>query len=143
MELARIQIGKKEYPYRIDLTVIEQIEERFSTVEIFEQELLGWRFKRDRDGRYIRKADGDIAINFVKPSTKALIFILPRMVNRGLKLEALERGVEYTPVNADLLIAECEMERFEIRKIVADELKRCFGTKKDMPGTENRKNPSR
>ena len=92
MELTRILIGDRELPIRIDLNVLEQIEERYETKEKFEQELLGWRFKRNEEGKYERKADGSIAIEYVKPSLKALIFILPRMINEGLKAEAYDNG---------------------------------------------------
>jgi hypothetical protein len=143
MELARIKIGDRVFPFRIDLTVLEQIEERFGTVEQFEQELVGWRFKRDEDGRFVRKGNGDIAITIVKPNIKALIFILPRMINRGIKLEALETGDKYEPVDPDILIGECGTDPAELRMVVVEELRRCFGVKKDMPGRKREKNYSR
>lgn len=143
MELTRIPIGDEKMPIRIDLNVLDQIEERYGTKEKFEQELLGWRFKRGEDGRYERTEDGNIAVEYVKPSLKALIFILPRMINEGLKVEAYETGKEYVPLDADMIVAMCEIERSYLYQIVFDEMRRCESVKKDTPGKGSKKSRSR
>lgn len=130
-------------PIRIDLNVLDQIEDKYGTKEKFEQELMGWRFKRGEDGRFERTEDGGIAIEYVKPSLKALIFILPRMINEGLKAEAYDTGKEYEPVEADYIIAACEMDRGYLYQVILDELRRCESVKKDMPGKGNKKSRSR
>lgn len=138
MDLTRIQIGDRSLPIRIDLNVLDQIEERYVTKEKFEQELLGWRFKRDEEGKYERTAEGRIAIEYVRPSLKALIFILPRMINEGLKAEAYDNGGSYDPLEAEWIIAACEIERGYLREIIMKELRRCESVKKDMPGKESK-----
>lgn len=144
MELTRIQIGDRELPIRIDLNVLEQIEERYETKEKFEQELLGWKFKRNEEGKYERQADGSIAIEYVKPSLKALIFILPRMINEGLKAEAYDNGGAFEPLDADWIIAACELDRNYLYQVILKEMRRCESVKKDMPGKAvSKKNSSR
>ena len=143
MDLTRIQIGDRSLPIRIDLNVLDQIEERYETKEKFEQELLGWRFKRDEEGKYERTAEGGIAIEYVKPSLKALIFILPRMINEGLKAEAYDNGGSYEPLEAEWIIAACEIDRACLYKIITDELKRCESVKKNTPGRASRRSSSR
>ena len=143
MEFKKIQIGDRLLPIRIDLNVLDQIEDRYQTKEKFEQELLGWRFRRNEEGKYERTADGRIAIEYVKPSLKALIFILPKMINEGLKAEAYDNGGTYEPLEADWIIAACEIERGYLYEIILEELRRCESVKKDMPGKENKKSKNR
>ena len=139
MELTRIPIDGKMLPIRIDLNVLDQIEERYDTKQKFQQELLGFRFKRGEDGKYERTEDGRIAIEYAKPSLKALIFILPRMINEGLKAEAYDTGKAYEPLEADWIIAACEMDREYLYSVINDELTRCERVKKDMPGKASKK----
>ena len=53
MKLERIRIGDRDLPIRIDYNVIEEIEEEYETLEKFRMELLGFKWKRGDDGKYI------------------------------------------------------------------------------------------
>lgn len=142
-ELQKVLIGTRTLPLRVDLNVIEEIEERYGTEEQFEQELLGWHFKRDEDGKYARDENGDPIIEYTTPSTKALIDILPLAINEGMRVEARRNGTAYEPVAAEEIIEECEVDRNYLREMIWNELQRNKSIKKPMPSEKKsrRKTP--
>lgn len=138
METGKILIGTKTYPVRIDLNVIELIEEQYETVGRFEQELFGWRWKRDESGKYAKDEDDNPLVEYVNPSTQAMKWILPIVINEGLKKEAYENGNEYIPVDSEQIIMDCNVEPNYIREIIWKELQRSRSVKKPIPREESR-----
>lgn len=138
METGRILIGKNIYPVRIDLNVIELIEDKYETIQSFEQELLGWRWKKSDGGQYIKDGDNNPLVEYVQPSTKALKWILPIVINEGLKKEAYDNGAEHTPVNPERIIMDCNVDPNYLREIIWQELQRSRSVKKPMPREESR-----
>lgn len=134
MKPKTIKIGDKELPIRIDYEVIEEIEESFDTLEKFQMELIGYEYKRNPDGTYIYNENNEPEVEFKKYGIKALKFILPRMVNEGLRYEAKRNNAEYIPMDDDLIIMECEIERGYLISIIMDEINRCQKVKKPIPG---------
>ena len=134
MQLAKIRIGDKDLPIRIDINVLEAVEEEFDTLEKFRMELLGFRWKRGADGAYVYGEGGKPEIEVTKPSMKAMRFILPLMVNEGLKAQAYEQHKEYEPMDPEAVIMECEIERMYLLEIIEAELARCQKVKKPTPG---------
>jgi hypothetical protein len=63
------------------------------------------------------------------------------MINEGLKAEAYDQNKEYTPMDPDVIIMECEIDRYYLVDIINDELERCQRVKKTIPGAagKNRK----
>ena len=62
------------------------------------------------------------------------------MINEGLKAEAYDTGKAYEPLEAEWIIAACEMDREYLYSVINDELTRCERVKKDMPGKASKKN---
>ena len=139
MKPEKIKIGDKDVPIRIDYDVIEAIEEEFDTLEKFQMKMLGFEWKRNHDGTYDYDDEGKPKAVVTKPSTKALKFILPLMVNEGLRYEALKNNAAYEPMDDDLIIMECEIDRTYLIEIIQKEINRCQKVKKPTPG-ENGKN---
>lgn len=130
-----VVIGEKEYPIRIDLNVMEEIEEEFGTVEKFKQKLLGFEYQRDADGELVIDDEGRPKIKPIAPSVKALKFILPLVVNEGIKYEAFEQRKPYEPLDTEYIIMACEMDRDFLLRTIFDEFERCERVKKNMPAS--------
>lgn len=129
-KLSTMKIGGKTYPVKIDLNVLQMIQEEFETINNFERDILGLKFKRDEEGKIIYKEDGEPDFYVVEPSVKAIMFVLPLMVNEGLEIDALQRGVEFEPVNEKLLIASCDIAFEALARKIHAEYRKCFVTKK-------------
>lgn len=52
-KMKRIMIGEKTYPFKIDLNVLEYIQEEYGTIHEFERELMGIHYKKDAGGNQI------------------------------------------------------------------------------------------
>lgn len=120
-EMERIRIGEKTYPIKIDLNVLEAIQELYGSVHAFELDLVG--IKREEDD------DGNEAVRIVEPSIRAIRTALPLMINEGLEIEASVTGKPYEPIEAQQIIQECYIPFDEISRIIHEEFKRCFGKK--------------
>lgn len=134
MKPIKIKIGDKDVPIRIDYEVIDVIEEEYETLEKFQMALLGFDWKRNEDGTFDYDDEGRPQPIVTRPSTKALKLILPLMVNEGLRYEAKKNNTEYEPMDDDLIIMECEIDRNYLISIIQDEIARCQRIKKPIPG---------
>lgn len=123
-DLKRILIGDKTYPFRIDLNVLQHIQEEYGSISLFEQELIGIRYK-DEDGE-----DGKIVPELTEPSIKAIITVLPMAVNEGLIIEADELNRPAEKVTAEFVTRNCTIPYDKLADMLHKEFKRCFATKK-------------
>lgn len=128
-ELKRIQIGTKTYPFKIDLNVLEHIQDEYGTIHQFERELIGLRFKKDSDGKQMYK-DGEPLMIKTEPSIKAIKTVLPAAINEGLAIEADEENRSYEKVTEEFVIRECTIPYFVLSDMLHQEFKRCFEIKK-------------
>lgn len=127
-DLKRILIGDKTYPFRIDLNVLQHIQEEYGSISLFERELLGMRYKDEvekEDGE-----DGKPVLEFTEPSIKAIIAVLPMAINEGLIIEADEQNKPAEKVTAEFVTRNCTIPYDKLSEILHEEFKRCFATKK-------------
>lgn len=129
-KLSRLTIGGKSYPVKVDLNVLEVIQNEFGTINNFERDLLGIKIQTDDEGNIVYNSEGDPEMYLVEPSIKAITTILPLMVNEGLEIEALQKGKAFEPVDAKLLIGSCDTAFSLLSKQIHAEYKKCFATKK-------------
>ena len=127
--LRRIMIGDKTYPFKIDLNVLEHIQDEYGTINQFERELLGLRFKKDEEGKQVYK-DGEPAMFRTEPSIKAIKTVLPAAINEGLAIEADVENRSYEKVTAEFVIRECAIPYDILANMLHEEFRRCFQTKK-------------
>lgn len=52
-KLKRILINGKTYPIKMDLNVLETIQNEYGTINEFERDILGLKFAKDAEGRQI------------------------------------------------------------------------------------------
>lgn len=129
-KLKRIMIAKKTYPMKCDLNVLEALQEEFGSVNEFERLLLGIRMKKDEEGRQLYTKDGEPQIYIVEPSIKAIKAALPLMINEGLAIEAAEKGGVAERVEDLDVIAGCDISFELLSRMIHEEYKKCFVTKK-------------
>lgn len=133
-KLKRIQIGERTYPIKMDLNVLEQIQEKYDFINRFERELLGMVLAKDKNGHQIFD-DKDRPMYYRKdPSIKAIRTAIIPMINEGLEIEAQEQNRSWTPVTAAEIEADMDYDTLmELSDIIHDEFSRCFFTKKSDP----------
>lgn len=129
-KMKRILIARRTYPYKIDLNVLEAIQDKYGSISQFERELLGYRFRLDEDGNQIYSEDGEPVMYRVEPSIRAIKAVLPAAINEGLAIEAEERGKEYVPIAEEEVFRNCTISYELLARMLHDEFKRCFETKK-------------
>lgn len=127
--LKRIMIGGRNLPLKIDLNVLEHIQNEYGTIHQFERDLLGLQFKKDQEGNQIYK-DGEPVMIRTEPSIKAIKTVLPAAINEGLDIEAGEENRPYEKVTDEFVIRECTMPYDVLSEILHEEFRRCFATKK-------------
>lgn len=133
-KMEKIQIGEKTYPIKMDLNVLESIQDQYGSVRAFELDLIGIKLEEDGNGKKVATK--------VEPSIKAIKTALPLMINEGLEIEAAVTGKSYDPVEELQIIQECCIPFDELARIIHAELKRCFG-KKQQPGERTKKRTCR
>ena len=129
-ELSRILIGGKTYPFRIDLNVLQHIQEEYGSINQFELDLIGVRQKKDADGMPVYGEDGKAVLEFAEPSVKAIIAVLPMAVNEGIIIEADEQNKPAEKVTAEFVVRNCTIPFNNLSEMLLQELRRCFDTKK-------------
>lgn len=129
-KLKRIVIGEAEYPFKIDLNVLEHIQEEYGSIHDFERDLLGLKFLKDGEGKQIYDEDGEPCMCRQEPSIKAIRIVLPLMINEGLEIEAEEKGETFTPVAEQTILRECGVPFNLLSEIIHEEFRRCFAAKK-------------
>lgn len=129
-KLNRFLIGDKTYPVKMDLNVLEGIQDAFGSISRFERELLGLR------------ASGDGKIYRAEPSVKAIKAVLPAMINEGLAIEAAETGKGYEPVGELEVFSACTIAYDLLADMIHAEFRKCFAVKKKNPeGTGEMRQP--
>ena len=120
-KLQRISIGGKELPVKIDMFVLEEIQEKYGTIHEFELKIKG--FKESR------KEDGKVYLEKVPESIGAINLVLPMMVREGCDIE----GIDLDMSDKDI-VRSVDVPYPELLKIVIDEFDKCFKTqKKETP----------
>lgn len=129
-KLKRILIDGRTYPYKIDLNVLETIQEEYGSISWFEMDLLGYRFRQDENGDQVYTEDGDPVMYKAEPSVRAIKVVLHAAINEGLAIEAEIMGKEYEPVQEEVVFRNCTISYELLARMLHEEFKRCFATKK-------------
>lgn len=129
-KLRRIMIGEKTYPFKIDLNVLEMVQEKYGSVKAFERELFGWRYQKDEEGKQMYTADGVPVIYIVEPAVTAVKMILPAAVMEGMQIEADEHNRPMEDITEEYIIHNCNVAYMDLCVMLQEEFSRCFATKK-------------
>ena len=129
-DLKRMLIGDRTYPFRIDLNVLEQIQEEYGTINGFERDLMGLRYKKDEDGQQVYDEKGKAVMELAEPSIKAIKVVLPLAINEGIMIEADEQNKPAETLTEEFVIRNCTVGFEILSKMLLEEFRRCFATKK-------------
>lgn len=133
-KLEEIRIGDKFYPIKIDLNVLELIQEAYGSISTWEMELKGWHFRKDENGAQLYSDKGSPLMYKTEPSIKAIRTVLPAMINEGIAIRAERQGKPYDEVLDLQIISECEVDYTELAEVIKKEFDRCFTVKKACRG---------
>jgi len=123
--LKTIAIDGVEYPYKLDIYVLEEIQEKYGSIERFEKKLTGATLQVDENGKAVLSEEGrKVYITSNEPSVKAINSILPLMIKEGLEIEEKEivdikkikqvANIPYRELSEMIHVAL--METFKIKK---------------------------
>ena len=130
-KLEEIRIGDRYYPVKIDLNVLEFIQEEYGSIGQWEMALKGWRYQTDDNGNHIHGENGSPIVYKTEPSVRAIRMVLPAMINEGIAIQAEQQGKPYDEVTDLQIISECEIDYTELAALIRKEFDRCFAVKKD------------
>ncbi len=128
-KLKRIVIAGRSLPIKMDLNVLEHIQNEYGMISEFERDLLGLKPVRDGNGKVVYEGEEPV-MESVEPSIKAIKTVLPFMINEGLAVEAEETGRSWETVSDRWVFANCSIGFVELADIIHEEFSRCFRTKK-------------
>ena len=129
-KLRRIIIGDKNYPIKIDLNVLEHIQENYGSINQFEMDILGLKHKKDADGNPVYTEDGKAMMYKTEPSVKAIKMVLPAMINEGIAVEVdNNHAISLNPVTEKEILRECTISYELLAKMIHEEFKQCFEVK--------------
>lgn len=129
-KLRRIMLNGKTYPIKIDLNVLEIIQNEYGSVNEFERDILGLKFDKDASGKQLYTKDGEPKMKIGETSIKAIKIALPAMINEGLAIEADEQRKTWEPVSDEYVFRNCNVSFELLGKMIHEEFKRCFEVKK-------------
>lgn len=132
-ELTKVKIAGREYPVKLDINVLEEIQESYGSVSEFERDILGLKYLKDEAGAQQYKEDGTPIIYAGEPSIKAIKLVLPLMINEGLKITADWENKEFDRIDAEEIYRECDVSFEVLAEIIKDEFRKCFAAKKQKP----------
>lgn len=141
-ELTRIVIKGKTYPIKLDINILEKIQDEYGPVSKFEMDILGLEYEKDENGNtaYQKKPNGELErdengnvkpkLRLKEPSIKAIKTVLPAMINEGLSIEADQLNRPFDSVSKEFVFRNCAIPFEELARIIHAEFKKCFATKK-------------
>lgn len=129
-KLKRIMINGKTYPIKMDLNVLETIQDEYGTINEFERDILGLKFAKDKDGKQLFNEEGEPRMIIGETSIRAIKVALPAMINEGLAIEAEETGKAWEAVSDSFVFRNCNVSFELLGKMIHEEFRRCFEVKK-------------
>lgn len=118
-KLERVSIGNETFPIKIDMYVLEKIQEEYGTLNEFELKVKGLVKNGEVD------AEGNTIYDRVEPSVKEMNFVLPIMVREGCEIE----GIELDMTDREM-IRNSNVSYIDLNKIIVKEFDQCFKTRK-------------
>lgn len=143
-KLSYITLSGETYPIRCGMEVLEEVQDRYGSIDEFEKKIMVFEPQRDKDGNPVVNEDGNAIGQYLTPRIKDLGDALHLMVTAGLEMEAEESGEPARRVTRRELLEKADMTPVNLGLTLHAELMRCFRAKnvrttqtKEMKETEN------
>ena len=127
-KLERIPVGGQEFPIIIDMYVLEEIQQKYGSLNVFECKLKGFKEITENGKKKTTRVESDIGV---------LNFVLPLMLREGCEIEEIELKMTEKEIVRKLGISHVKLQ-----KIVCDEFNRCFKMQKKESPSKRMKNNS-
>ncbi|HIY18263.1 MAG TPA: hypothetical protein IAA44_02560 [Candidatus Blautia avistercoris] len=128
-ELQTICLSGQEYPIKCDLLVLEKIQEKYPSIDEFEQELITWEPEVDENGEEILGENGKPKIKGKFPEAKAVIDALYWMACEGEEIAAEKEKRAPKIPERKALIRQVDITIVEVARPLYLEFCRCFNSK--------------
>lgn len=132
-ELQYIKLSGKEYPIKCDLLVVEKIQEKYESIDDFENGLLTWELVRDEAGNIVYEEKEE---ENKKPKARGRF---PKMecVNDALfwfvcEGEAIAAEIEHRAperISREKIVRSVDISIIKLANLLYDEFFRCFSLK--------------
>lgn len=129
--LNHITLSGEEYPVKCDLVVLESIQEEFGTIGEFEEKLMPWTPKLDKDGKEVKSKNGKIIYVSRFPDIKAVNAALYHMVKEGEEIEADNEKRKPREICRKELIRKADLTPVDLADQLHDEFLRCMKVKNE------------
>lgn len=123
--LSYIELSGEKYPIKCDLLVLEAIQEKFGSIDAFENGIMIWEPKLDENGEPVIE-DGKEVMQGRIPDMKPLNEGLYLMVKEGETIRAEEAGEPQREITKEKIIRKVDMSPRELARLIHDEFYRCF-----------------
>ncbi len=111
-KLEKITLSGMEFPIKIDNFVLEKLQKKYGTLQVYEMLLTGKR--KDKDNK----------IFVTEPSLEAINFTVPLMIQEGMEIEGKE-----APTTEEI-VRMIDIPMWHMAQTIQAEFSRCFETKK-------------
>ncbi len=128
-KLSYITLSGETYPIRCGMEVLEEIQDRYGSIDEFEKKIMIFEPQRDEDGNPVENEDGNVIGQYMTPRIKDLGDALHMMVTAGLEMEAEESEKPVKKVTRRELLEKADMTPVSLGLALHAELMRCFRTK--------------
>lgn len=134
-----VELSGEKYPIKCDLLVLEAIQEKFGSIDKFEDGIMPWEPKLDKNGEPVMK-DGEKVMQGKIPDMKALNEGLYLMAKEGEAIRAEEVGEAPKDIIREKIARKVDMSPRILAQLLHDEFYRCFYIKNGKT-TQNQKMP--
>lgn len=128
-KLSYITLSGEKYPLRCGMEVLEIVQDKYGSIEEFENRLMPFERKKDENGEDVLNEEGVPIGRYVIPKISDLGDALYLMVTAGLEMEADLSGKETESVTRKELLQKADMPPTVLGEILHAELMRCFRRK--------------
>lgn len=128
-KLNYIELSGVKYPFKCDMLVLEQIQDKYKDLAEFENKLSGFVPGIDENGEYTRNDEGKIIGYYGEPNMEALGDLLFWTVEEGIEIEREEQKNEMKVPEKKKLIRSVDLAPRELAEVLREEFVRCFERK--------------
>lgn len=122
-EMNYIELSGESYPIKCDMIVLEQLQDIFGSIEVFEEKILGYYVKKDENGEKVLDASGESVLVSKIPDPMAVGTALELFTAEGLEIE------EKPPVERKTLLRKVDKRYTDLAMELHAEFMRCFERK--------------
>lgn len=130
-ELKRITLSGESYPIKCDMVVLERLQEEFESISAFEDKLIPWEPKLNKEGKEVKGKNGKTIYTARIPDIKAVNTALYLMVNEGEEIMAESERRAPELFTRDQIARKIDLTPVDIADQLHDEFLRCLKLKNE------------